>query len=47
MDHALQHRAQNADVVCTTPKIPARAPQQVLDKLRSVDAVENPEPDEA
>jgi chorismate synthase len=22
MDHALRHRAQNADVVCTTPKIP-------------------------
>ena len=21
MDHALRHRAQNADVVCTTPKI--------------------------
>jgi chorismate synthase len=22
MDHALRHRAQNADVVCNTPKIP-------------------------
>jgi chorismate synthase len=22
MDHALRHRAQNADVVCDTPKIP-------------------------
>ena len=25
MDHALRHRAQNADVVCTTPKIPGEA----------------------
>ncbi len=24
-DHALRHRAQNADVVCATPKIPGRA----------------------
>lgn len=26
MDHALRHRAQNADVVCPTPAIPGRAP---------------------
>jgi len=26
MDHALRHRAQNADVVCATPKIPGLAP---------------------
>ena len=25
MDHALRHRAQNADVVCETPRIPGRA----------------------
>src|SRR5690242_19103934 len=25
MDHALRHRAQNADVLCTTPKIPGKA----------------------
>jgi chorismate synthase len=24
IDHALRHRAQNADVVCTTPKVPGR-----------------------
>jgi hypothetical protein len=24
MDHALRHRAQNADVNCTTPKIPGK-----------------------
>jgi chorismate synthase len=27
MDHALRHRAQNADVVMATPIIPARAPE--------------------
>lgn len=27
MDHALRHRAQNADVVCPTPAIPGRAPE--------------------
>lgn len=27
MDHALRHRAQNADVVTATPKIPAQAPR--------------------
>ncbi len=26
MDHALRHRAQNADVACATPRIPAQAP---------------------
>src|SRR5437016_4928263 len=46
MDHALQHRAQNADVVCATPKIAAQAPQEVIDQLRSSSAVEDPEPDE-
>jgi chorismate synthase len=24
IEHALRHRAQNADVVCTTPKIPGK-----------------------
>jgi chorismate synthase len=27
MDHALRHRAQNADVVCPTPTIPGHAPE--------------------
>jgi chorismate synthase len=27
MDHALRHRAQNADVVCPTPAIPGHAPE--------------------
>jgi len=47
MDHALQHRAQNADVICPTPKIAAQAPQQYIDHLRSIPPVEDPEPDEA
>jgi len=29
MDHALRHRAQNADVVCETPKIAGLAPNGV------------------
>ena len=47
MDHALRHRAQNADVACATPRIPAAAPAAVVDKLRAAAAVENPDPDEA
>jgi chorismate synthase len=47
MDHALRHRAQCADVVCATPRIPPQAPPQVVDALRSWQAVDDPEPDEA
>jgi len=47
MDHALRHRAQNADVACETPKIPAAAPQSVIDKLKRAAATEDPDPDEA
>jgi len=47
MDHALRHRAQNADIACTTPKISALAPQSVIDQLRNAAATENPDPDEA
>ena len=47
MDHALRHRAQNADVSRTTPVISARAPEEVLEKLRQAAAVDNPQPDEA
>jgi len=47
MDHALRHRAQNADVACATPRIPAQAPDEVIAKLRAAAAVENPDPDEA
>jgi chorismate synthase len=47
MDHALRHRAQNADVTCETPGIPAAAPQSVIDRIRNAAATEDPDPDEA
>jgi chorismate synthase len=47
MDHALRHRAQNADVTTSTPRIAAQAPDDVIAKLRSSAAVEDPDPDEA
>jgi chorismate synthase len=47
MDHALRHRAQNADVNTGTPAIAAQAPQSVIDQLRAAAAAENPDPDEA
>ena len=46
-DHALRHRAQCADVVTATPRIAARAPDDVIARLRSGRAVDDPEPDEA
>ena len=47
IDHALRHRAQNADVVCATPKIAARAPRDVAAGSRATHAIDNPDPDEA
>ena len=48
MDHALRHRAQNADVQVATPKIAAQAPAEVAAKfVRPVLPVDDPEPDEA
>jgi chorismate synthase len=47
IDHALRHRAQNADVVTGTPKIAAQAPADVIARLRSGSAVDDPDPDEA
>jgi chorismate synthase len=46
IDHALRHRAQNADVVTTTPRIPAAAPAETVARLRA-QQVDDPEPDEA
>lgn len=48
MDHALRHRAQNADVVCTTPKIPGSITNQMHPAGIQTGAprAENPEPDE-
>jgi chorismate synthase len=47
IDHALRHRAQNADVACATPRIAAQAPPEVAARLREPAPVEDPEPDEA
>jgi chorismate synthase len=47
MDHALRHRAQNADVATTTPRIGAQAPASGKSKSPSPAAVDNPDPDEA
>ncbi len=46
MDHALRHRAQNADVRVATPRIPGRAPAGAP-KGRAAGAADDPEPDEA
>jgi chorismate synthase len=47
MDHALRHRAQNADIVTPTPKIAAQAPADAVATLRRAAAVDDPDPDEA
>ena len=47
MDHALRHRAQNADVVTATPKLAAQASADVVARLRRAVEVEDPDPDEA
>jgi len=47
IDHALRHRAQNADVTTATPHIAAQAPADVVARLRTAAAVDDPDPDEA
>ena len=47
MDHALRHRAQNADVESGTPRIAAQVPANVVAQLRAAAAAENSDPDEA
>lgn len=47
MDHALLHRAQNADVKTSTPKIPASAKKTPRSLKSSGPAKINPDPDEA
>ncbi|MEP7206334.1 MAG: chorismate synthase [Casimicrobiaceae bacterium] len=47
MDHALRHRAQNADVVTTTPRIPPVAAHQARPVTRDPRTIDDPEPDEA
>ncbi|HEX4986869.1 MAG TPA: chorismate synthase [Burkholderiales bacterium] len=46
MDHALRHRAQNADVEVATPRIAARAPGSAAGSPAGASA-DDPEPDEA
>ncbi len=45
-DHALRHRAQNADVRVSTPRIPARAPGARAAGT-ATPAIEDPDPEEA
>ncbi len=47
MDHALRHRAQNADVVVATPRIDARAPADGGAPSAPRGAVDDPDPAEA
>jgi chorismate synthase len=47
MDHALRHRAQNAGVQVSTPRIAAQAPADVVARYRAAGAVDDPDPDEA
>jgi chorismate synthase len=47
MDHALRHRAQNADVVRTTPVVAAQAPTDIVNALRTAAPIDDPDPDEA
>lgn len=47
MDHALRHRAQNADVTCATPKISARRTSSGRSTRPPTSSKSNPQPDEA
>jgi chorismate synthase len=47
MDHALRHRAQNADVTVATPRLAAQAPPDVFARVRGEPAVDDPDPAEA
>jgi chorismate synthase len=46
-DHALRHRAQNADVITSTPKIAARVSDAKLAAIYAAKPVDNPDADEA
>lgn len=47
IDHALRHRAQNADVECATPRLAAAAPDAAVARMPASGAIDNPDPDEA
>ena len=46
-DHALRHRAQNADVITSTPKIAARVADSRIAAKYSSSPVDDPDPEEA
>src|SRR6476660_8016733 len=47
MDHALRHRAQNADVRVAAPRLAASAPPDVVQSMRRGNAIDNPDTSEA
>jgi chorismate synthase len=47
IDHALRHRAKNADVEVDTPRLPAAATKSSPVRKPASDAIDNPDPDEA
>jgi chorismate synthase len=47
IDHALRHRAQNADVECATPRLAATTPDAAIARESAPGAIDNPDPDEA
>ncbi len=47
IDHALRHRAQNAEVECATPRLAAAAPGSASSGTPASGAIDNPDPDEA
>ena len=47
MDHALRHRAQNADAAVATPRIAAQAPSAANSKVGAANPIDDPDPDEA
>jgi hypothetical protein len=46
MDHALRHRAQNADVKQPAPRVPAQAPGAPR-RAKTATTFEDPDPSEA
>lgn len=46
IDHALRHRAQNADVCCATPKIPGKTMTHYQSSNTQPSVKEDPEPEE-
>jgi chorismate synthase len=47
IDHALRHRAQNADVETKTPRIAAQAPSGAGADAKAASAIDDPDPAEA